>query len=269
VLKSLSKAELREYAKLMSADDFVHNRVLRTRLGMHRGKGRSLESVAPGQLSKSLVSMGKWDSQELASSVDIPLLVSLAPFCNAWVAAAASPLAELLGMPRAGRRCPAALLCCSGSRSAPAAPPAPAADPARRPPPTHPPRSVPIDAVEAQASDENLPERLPCTGVRRTQAEHVLRQLLHAVPPQTLQNAIRTMNQAVFPVLEAHGAVDLALLLGVTAMLCDAPLQRRCASARGAARGWRRRQRPAGPWPWPCTACQRRRAGRGSSSGPS
>jgi hypothetical protein len=96
---------------------------------------------------------------------------------------------------------------------------------------------VPIDAVEAQASDENLTERLPSTGVRRTQAEHVLRQLLHAVPPQTLQNAIRTMNQAVFPVLEASGAVDLAMLLGVTAMLCDAPLQRRCARRAAGAAG--------------------------------
>jgi hypothetical protein len=88
---------------------------------------------------------------------------------------------------------------------------------------------VPIDVVEAQAADENLPERLPSTGVRRTQAEHVLRQLLHSVPPQTLQNAIRTMNQVVFPVVEAQGAVDLGMLLGVAAMLCDAPLQRRCA----------------------------------------
>jgi hypothetical protein len=82
VLKSLSKAELKEYAKLMSADDFVHNRVLRTRLGMHRGRGRSLEAVAPGALTKELVAMGKWDSSELASNVDVTLLVQLAPFAT-------------------------------------------------------------------------------------------------------------------------------------------------------------------------------------------
>lgn len=82
VLKSLSKSELKEYAKLMSADDFVHNRVLRTRLGMHRGRGRSLEAVAPGALSKELVAMGKWDSSELASNVDVTLLVQLAPFAT-------------------------------------------------------------------------------------------------------------------------------------------------------------------------------------------
>lgn len=86
---------------------------------------------------------------------------------------------------------------------------------------------MPIEAVEAQASDENLPEQLPHTGVRRTQAEHVLRQMLQGVPPQTLQNAIRTMNQYVFPVVEVEGAVDLGMLLACTAMLCDVPLQRR------------------------------------------